>query len=39
MQAFSKMEITSLLFKINSAHQNELIAMHSASFLIQSQPF
>lgn len=39
MQAFSEMEITSLLFKINSACQNELIAMHSVSFLIQSQPF
>lgn len=39
MQTFNEMEITSLLFKINSACQNELIAMHSVSFLIQSQPF
>lgn len=38
-QTFSEMEITSLLFKINSARQNELIAMHSASSLIRSQPF
>lgn len=38
-QTFSEMEITSLLFEINSARQNELIAMHSASSLIRSQPF